>query len=64
MGDHISTDRPSTGTDEYELVSVVIEYDEQPNQCTIYPQDSNGIARMSRWISADLDCFVDRYSMR
>src|SRR6056297_2956208 len=44
-----------------ELVSVVVEYDERPDQCTIYHPDSNGIERMSNWISADTGCFIDLY---
>jgi len=52
------------GVGDYELVSVVVEYDERPDQCTIYHPDSNGIERMSNWISADTGCFIDLYSAR
>lgn len=50
--------------EEYELVSVVVEYDEQPDQCTIYHPDSTGIERMSNWITADTNSFVDLYGAR
>ncbi|WP_136716472.1 DUF7511 domain-containing protein [Halorientalis salina] len=64
MSEHLTADRSGTGADECELVSVVVEYDERPDQCTIYPGDSEGITRMSSWISADIDCFVDCRAMR
>lgn len=65
MKETISTeDQLGTGVDDYELVSVIVEYDERPDQCTIYHPDSNGIERMSSWISADTECFVDLYSAR
>jgi len=50
--------------DDYELVSVVVEYDERPDKCTIYHPDSTGIERMSSWITADTDSFVDLYAVR
>ncbi len=65
MKETISTEAQlGTGAENYELVSVVVEYDEGPDQCTIYHPDSNGIERMSSWISADTDCLVDLYSER
>lgn len=58
------TDQRGTGTDDYELVSVVVEYDERPDQCTIYPADANEMERMSSWISADTDCYLDLHAVR
>jgi len=65
MKETIATEKQlGTGADEYELVSVVVEYDERPDQCTIYHPDSSGIERMSSWISADTASFIDLYSAR
>ena len=65
MEETISADEQlGTGVENYELVSVVVEYDERPDQCTIYHPDSNGIERMSSWISADAECLVDLYAER
>lgn len=64
MNEPISTGRADSTAGEHELVSVLIEYDERPDQYTIYPPDASGVARMSRWISADVDCFVDCEAMR
>jgi len=69
MGAHMSeqipeTEQRGTGTDDYDLVSVVVEYEERPNQCTIYPSESTEIERMSTWISADIDCYVDLDAVR
>jgi hypothetical protein len=46
------------------LVSVVVEYDDRPDKCTIYPPDTSGIERMSNWITADRDLFVDLGALR
>jgi len=65
MTETISTeDHVATGTADYDLVSVVVEYEDRPDQCTIYPVDSNELERMSNWISADRECFTDLYAMR
>lgn len=65
MKETISTEKQfDTGVTEYDLVSVVVEYDERPDQCTIYHPDSSGIERMSSWISADTTCFIDLHSAR
>jgi len=64
MSEPIATDRAGTGATERGLVAVVVEYDERPDQCTVYPPDSDGMTRMSSWISADVDCFVDCETMR
>lgn len=47
-----------------ELVSVVVEEDDAPDQCTIFHPDSSGVDRMSRWITAEADLLVDLYSVR
>lgn len=48
------------GIDEIDLVSVVVEADRgEPDRCTIYNPDTEGIDRMSAWISAEGMAFVD-----
>lgn len=65
MKETISTENQiDADVNEYELVSVVVEYDDRPDQCTIYHPDSNGIERMSEWISANTGCCIDLYANR
>ncbi|WP_135824483.1 DUF7511 domain-containing protein [Halorussus ruber] len=52
-------DRPSI-----ELDSVVVNYDDRPDRRTIYPAEASGVERMSAWITADDDGFVDPDAMR
>lgn len=47
-----------------ELVSVVVEHDDRPDQCTIYNPDTSGVDRMSSWITAERETLVDLYSVR
>ncbi|MCO8242689.1 MULTISPECIES: hypothetical protein [unclassified Haladaptatus] len=42
----------------FELASVVVEYDGQPDRCTIYPEEATRFERMASWITADADVFV------
>lgn len=49
---------------EPELISVVVEDDDAPDQCTIFHPESSGVDRMSQWITAETDLFVDLYSVR
>lgn len=41
------------------LRSVVVHYDEGPDRCTVYPDGVPDQARLTRWLSADADAFVD-----
>jgi hypothetical protein len=47
-----------TGRD-FALHSVVVEYEEEPNRCSIYRREDSRIDRTTRWLSADQDAFVD-----
>ncbi|WP_135852786.1 DUF7511 domain-containing protein [Halorussus salinus] len=47
-------DRPDIG-----LRSVVVEYEERPDRRTVYPAGVSGMERMSSWLTADDDAFVD-----
>lgn len=54
----------STTHNDSDLVSVVVEYDDRPDQCTIYDPETSGLDRMSSWITADRDAVVDLYHAR
>jgi hypothetical protein len=48
------------GIDEIDLVSVVVESDRnEPDRCTIYDPETDGFDRMSVWITAKGNSFVD-----
>jgi len=44
--------------DDVVFCAVVEEYDDRPDQCTIYPRGSSGVDRMSTWISAREGSFL------
>jgi hypothetical protein len=41
------------------LESSLVRYDGDPDRRTIYPPGLSSVARMSTWLSADSDAFVD-----
>lgn len=45
--------RPAT------LESSLVRYEQGPDRRTIYPPGLSSVARMSTWLSADSDAFVD-----
>jgi hypothetical protein len=47
-----------------ELQAIVEKYEERPDQCTIFPSNSEGVERMSTWVSAREGSFVDVGTMR
>jgi len=56
-GENIS--RPAT-----QLRHDVVTYSDGPDRCTIYPPDATGVVRMSTWLTADRDAFVDLATVR
>jgi len=46
------------------LQAIVEKYDERPDQCTIFPSRTDGVERMSTWITAREGSFVDLQTMR
>jgi len=46
------------------LASVRVRYDARPDRCTVYPPGLSGAARMSTWLTADADAFVDLEAVR
>lgn len=47
-----------TGRD-FDLHSVVVSYEDGPDECTVYPRQRDSHDRTTVWLSADLECFVD-----
>lgn len=41
------------------LESSLVRYDGEPDRRTVYPPGLSSVARMSTWLSADSDAFVD-----
>ncbi|UPW00696.1 hypothetical protein M0R88_01005 [Halorussus gelatinilyticus] len=47
------------GRPDVELRSVVVEYEDRPDRRTVYPAGVSGMERMSSWLTADDDAFVN-----
>jgi hypothetical protein len=52
-----AVDEPATETPH--LRAVVERYENRPDQCTIYPENDDGIDRTTTWITAIGSAFVD-----
>jgi hypothetical protein len=52
-GDRAEPRRPIT------LRSSLVRYDDDSDRRTVYPPGLSGVARMSTWLTADDDAFVD-----
>jgi hypothetical protein len=46
------------------LVGTVVEYDDAPDECTVYPLHADDEERLTTWISAKEDSFVGLDEMR
>ncbi|SFR51033.1 DUF7511 domain-containing protein [Halogeometricum limi] len=46
------------------LVAAVVEYDDEPDECTIYPLHADEEERLTTWVSAKSDTYVDLEAMR
>lgn len=42
-----------------QLRATIVEYDDAPDECTIYPRGVSGMERMTTWISAKEESYVD-----
>lgn len=47
-----------------QLQAIVEKYEDRPDQCTIFPSASDGVERMSTWVTAREGSFVDIQTMR
>lgn len=45
------------------LGSTIVEYEDAPDECTIYPRGVSGGARTTTWISAKEGSYVDLESV-
>lgn len=41
------------------LEFIIVRYENRPDRCTIAPRDCPDAERMTTWLSADVDAFVD-----
>lgn len=46
------------------LRATVVEYDDAPNECTIYPDGVSRMERVTTWVSAREGSYVDLESRR
>ncbi|GAB3672533.1 DUF7511 domain-containing protein [Halopiger thermotolerans] len=64
MSSDIDTDsRPSPTDSSIALECVVIENEDAPDECAVYPRDAGKDELMTTWITAHDDAFVDLESM-
>jgi hypothetical protein len=58
------TDRTGTHTTPVTLTAALVRYDGRPDRRTVYPPELSSVARMSTWLTANADAFVDLDSAR
>ncbi|WP_408957897.1 hypothetical protein [Natrinema sp. 74] len=46
-------------SDEFDLESVVVRYENRANRCTVVPRECSETDLVTTWLSADADAFVD-----
>ncbi|GAB3665512.1 DUF7511 domain-containing protein [Halopiger thermotolerans] len=51
-------------TRSIDLESIVVRYEDRPDRCTITPRECADSDRLTTWLSADVDAFVDLDRMR
>lgn len=59
-----TTASPTTDEQPTGLESTVVRYDGRPDRRTIYPPGLAGVPRMSAWLTADDEAFVDLAAVR
>lgn len=55
---------PDTESSRPGLESTLVRYDRRPDRRTVYPPGLSGVPRMSTWLTADDDAFVDLETVR
>jgi hypothetical protein len=65
------TDDPTPPTDDEPpadlpgaLTAAVVEYDDEPDECTLYPTEASEKALVTEWITAEEGSYVDLDEMR
>lgn len=43
----------------FDLHSIVVNYEDGADRCTVYPSRDRCVERTTEWLSADADAFVD-----
>jgi hypothetical protein len=56
--------REQRDTDRSQLVSTLVVYTGRPDRRTVYPPGTSSVARLSTWLTADDDAFVDLDAVR
>ncbi|WP_254531016.1 DUF7511 domain-containing protein [Natrinema gelatinilyticum] len=51
-------------SDEIDLESVVVRYENRPDRCTIVPRECPETDRVTTWLTADVRTFVDLEDVR
>jgi hypothetical protein len=70
MADQARTTEPATtprSAQSHRPITVrsrLVRYDDRPDRRTVYPPGCSGDARLSTWLSADSDAFVDLETVR
>ncbi|MDS0294061.1 DUF7511 domain-containing protein [Halogeometricum luteum] len=57
-------DAPHAATASETLVSTVVEYDDESDECTIYPLHADDEERVTTWVSAKRESYVSLDEMR
>ncbi|WP_226479814.1 DUF7511 domain-containing protein [Natrinema amylolyticum] len=51
-------------TDELDLESIIVRYEDRPDRCTITPRECSDSERITTWLSADVGAIVDLADVR
>lgn len=54
----------SSDSRRIDLEAIVVRYEDRPDRCTITPRECPEGDRLTTWLSADIDAFVDLEAMR
>ena len=54
----------TTDSRRIDLESIVVRYEDRPDRCTLTPRECPDGDRLTTWLSADIDAFVDLEAMR
>jgi hypothetical protein len=57
-------DAPHAATAPETLVSTVVEYDDESDECTIHPLHADDEERVTTWVSAKRESYVSLAEMR
>lgn len=58
------SNQTSPPTSEFTLVAQIERRNNQPDLCTVYQSGTDDVTKMSRWITAKGDAFLNAQSVR